>query len=311
MKKYRLVRPMGSWKKSLSICTMVNDWGRYRNMRLAWARMGFGGGECEFLVCDNVDKNHMDGYKAVRRCLQSAKGKYVIFTHLDSRPLEKKKTLMRILEELNEFDPRWAVIGNAGVRWSDMRFVTLGLRMPNYPLTKCSEKYVKVDSLDENLLILNAEAHLTLSHDLEGYHLYGTELCDVARRLGRSCYVAQMRWYHDSHGTLNKNFYLQVRQMEAKIRAYRQTKLWGTNCTFLSVSGSPLIRAWALARACWLLRKNEHHTPSERIEVWRQGIGHPFFLLAYAILWFYKKTGVEKTRKLWLDRYKCPSSFHA
>jgi len=297
MKKFRLVGPRMIWEKRFSICTMVNDWSRYRQLQAAWYKMGFGTGDCEFLACDNVKNNQLDAYEATRLFLESARGEYVILTHLDSRPMEVKKTVLGILRELNALDPRWAVVGNAGVEQDSLEFVTLGLRMPDYPQKKHYARFRKVDALDENLLIVKSEARLTVSHDLQGFHLYGLDLCDVARRLGRTCYVARMRWYHSSHGTLNENFYRRVLEMERKLTAYRQPKLWGTNCTFLSVSRSPLVRAWARARACWLLRKNEHHSESERREVWRTGRGEPLLFPAYALLWLYKKTGLEKWRK--------------
>ena len=301
----RIVTPQPPGRIQFSICTLVNNDKKYRASLADWYRHGFRGADCEFLFCDNRKGNLYDGFQSSRLFLDSARGKYVVLTHLDSRPRVTKTALLQILEDLEKLDPRWAIVGNAGVQQATLRFVTLGLVMPNYFYRKNEQNLIQVEALDENLLIIKAEARLSLSHDLEGFHLYGLDLSDVARRLGRTCYVAKMPWYHGSHGTLNRQFYAQARRFEKKMREYRRLKLWGTNCTFLSWSHSGLHQAWARARACWLLRKNEHHTREEVVAVWRQGWEHPLIFVAYPLLWLFKKSGLEKWRNWWVrDRFR-------
>jgi hypothetical protein len=256
--------------------------------------MGFHEQRCEFLVGDNLDGNRMDAFQAVRFFLKTAKGKYIIITHLDSYPLDKIDTLEKRLSELDKHDPTWAVAGNAGIQQETLSFVTLGLTTFD---AKLKSKFERVDCLDENLLIIKSEARLTVSHDLKGFHLYGLDLCDIARRLGRTSYVVRLKWMHNSNGTLSDEFHQSCFAMEKKMIAYREKVFWATTCTFLAVSRSPLLRAWARAQACWLLRKNEYHTEGERRDLWKAAKKETLLFPAYALLWLYKKSGLEKWRR--------------
>ena len=264
---------------------------KYKFHLVEWEKNGFGGQDCEFLVCENK-KARYDGYQASKLFLNSAKGKYVVLVHEDSHPRMTKKALLKILEDLEKLDPGWAMVGNAGIQQEKMQFVNLGLAMPDALPSRAQPNYVKVGSLDENLLIVKAEARLCTSRDLAGFHLYGLDLCDLAHRMGYTCYVAKVDWYHDSHGKLDAEFCERVGHFENKMMAYRKQRILGTTCTFLSWSSSPFFVAWARAQAYWLLRKNKYHGQEERRAVWQAGRKEPLFLSAYFLLWLSKKIGL-------------------
>jgi hypothetical protein len=259
--------------------------------------MGFGGKDCEFLVSDNSSSNKLDGFQSSRLFLDQARGQYIIMAHSDSRPETTKDKLLKLLQRLEAFDPKWAVVGNAGANQIGQGILACGFKMSKVSGKEGAKGFHLVHTLDENLLIVKAEARLSLSYDLEGFHLYGLDLCDVARRLGRTCYVAPMRWYHGSHGTLNAAFYQKVLEFESKMRNYRWPKIWATTCTYLTVSQSAFARAWVRAKTCWLLRKNEHHTEEERRDLWNAAKKETLLFPAYTLLWLYKKSGLEKWRR--------------
>jgi len=309
MKKFRSVSPQLKWDKVFSICTMVNDWVEYEAYQQSWIKMGFGGSDCEFLVSDNSSSNKLDGFQSSRLFLNEARGQYIIMAHSDSHPKVTKDKMLKLLRRLEAFDPKWAVVGNAGMNQIGQGIWAHGFNMPGVSGKNGAKGFHPVHALDENLLIAKAEARLSLSYDLGGFHLYGLDLCDVARRLGRTCYVAPMRWYHDSHGTLNTDFYQKVSEFESKMRNYRWPKIWRTTCAYLTVSRSPLARAWARAQACWMLRKNEHHTEEERRDLWEAAKKETLLFPAYALLWLYKKSGLEKWRRRRL-RQKNPILTH-
>jgi hypothetical protein len=311
MKKYRSVSPQVKWDKVFSICTMVNDWVEYETHQQSWIKMGFGGKDCEFLVSDNSLSNKLDGFQSSRLFLDQARGQYIIMAHSDSNPRVTKDKILKLLQRLEACDPKWAIVGNAGANYLSRPSITLGLKMPGFLEKKGTKVFCFAHALDENLLIVKAEARLSLSYDVGGFHLYGLDLCDIARRLGRTCYVAPMSWNHGSHGTLNTGFYQKVSEFESKMRNYRRPKIWATNCTFLSVSRSPLARAWARAQACWLLRKNEHHTDGERRDLWNTAKKEALLFPAYAILWLYKKSGLEKWRRRRLTQQNPILTHHA
>ena len=296
MIRYRSVSPQVKWDKVFSVCTIVNDWVDYKAHQQSWLKMGFGGSDCEFFVSDNSSSNKLDGFQSSRLFLDQARGQYVIMAHSDSHPKETKDKLLKLLQRLEAFDPKWAILGNAGVDQLGKGILAHGLQMPRVSGKKGAKRFQLVHALDENLLIVKAEVRLSLSYDLRGFHLYGLDLCDVARRLGRTCYVAPMRWYHGSHGTLDTVFYQKVCEFESKMRNYRRPKIWGTTCTFLTVSQSPLVRAWTRAQTCWMLRKNEHHSEEERRDLWNAAKKEALLFPAYALLWLYKKLGFERRR---------------
>lgn len=311
MRKYRSVSPQVKWDKVFSICTMVNDWVEYEAHQQSWLKMGFGGKDCEFLVSDNSSSNKLDGFQSSRLFLDEARGQYIIMSHSDSSPKMTKDKLLKILQFLEAHDPKWAVVGNAGVDQLGQGILTHGLLMPKVTKGKGAKGFHLVHTLDENLLIVKAEARLSLSYDLGGFHLYGLDLCDVARRLGRTCYVAPVRWHHGSHGTLDMVFHQKVCEFESKMRNYRRPKIWGTTCTYLTVSQSPLLRAWARARGCWLMRKNEHHSEEERRDLWKAAKKETLLFPAYALFWLYKKSGLQKWRMRWLTQRNPTFNPHA
>ena len=295
-------------KRNISVCVIANNKKHLEVWRRRWRRMGFHEQRCEILVCDNLDRNRMDAFQAVRFFLNTAKGKYTIISHLDSYPLIKIDTLEKRLSELDKHDPTWAVAGNAGLQQNTLSFITLGLTSFD---AKLKSKFERVDCLDENLLIIKSEARLTVSHDLKGFHLYGLDLCDLARRLGRTSYVVRLKWRHNSNGTLGDEFHQSCVVMEKKMIAYREKFFWATTCTFLAFSRSRLVQAWARARSHWLMRNNEYHDQTAKEIIWRHGLQAPLFLPAYALLWLYKKSGLEKRRRRWLRQQNPTNTSHA
>ena len=62
--------------------------------------------------------------------------------------------------------------------------------LPTWNEPTCwGELPAKVHTLDENFIVVRRAANLSLSHDLDGFHLYGTDLCLIADVLGGNRYV--------------------------------------------------------------------------------------------------------------------------
>ena len=118
-------------------------------------------------------------------------------------------------------------------------------------------------ALDENFLIVKTDAGLTVSRDLQGYHFYGAELCDVARRLGYGSYVIDFMIRHDSKGNLDKDFYLSKKHLEEKYRTYRAVDGIATTCTQLCWSESFFRKMFSLAHAMILLELYDHPQAGE------------------------------------------------
>ena len=218
-----------------SLCTIVNDMEEYKLMKETFESCGFTG-DCEYLIADNCAGNRFDAYTAIRIFLQQAKGKYIIVVHQDVRCLDSRQQLTACLDQLNALDNNWAVCGNAGCMGyhEDVMHINIAGKIVtsrNLP--------GKVTSLDENFLIVKKSSGLTLSADLSGFHLYGTDICIIAANLGYSSYVIPFMVKHLSFGNMKdlaKHVHLFVngygKKLESRFIATTCTKFYLSNSVF-------------------------------------------------------------------------------
>jgi len=194
------------WNKRYSICTLVSNFEQYEKMYDSFVKSGFIDEDTEYLVADNSVKNNFDAFAAYNQFLNSACGKYIILCHQDILlDFDNRSALETHLSELDEIDPLWAVVGNAGSSSFGRNVIRItdpsiqNLRFGSFPS--------RVFSVDENFILVKNSANLSVSHDLCGFHLYGTDLCLIADILGRSCYVVDFHLRHLSAGTVDERFY--------------------------------------------------------------------------------------------------------
>lgn len=194
------------WNKRYSICTLVSNFEQYEKMYESFVKSGFVDDDTEYLVADNSVKNNFDAFVAYNQFLNSACGKYIILCHQDILlDFDNRNVLETRLSELDEIDPFWAVVGNAGSAGFGRNLARVtdpyaeDLSRGDFP--------VRVFSLDENFILVKNSANLAVSHDLNGFHLYGTDLCLIADILGRTCYVVDFHLRHLSAGTVDERFY--------------------------------------------------------------------------------------------------------
>ena len=219
---------------------------------------GFDEENTVFLTLDNSEGNKHDGFQALRHFLRTADADAILILHQDVRFVSDGYDLLcERLAELGRVDPHWAVAGNAGKN----RSICSGAIHMNVEGTLCRTETVfpsPVLSLDENFLVIKPEADLTVSRDLTGFHLYGAELCDVARRLGYRSYVIDFTIRHDSKGSLDESFYLAKMRLEEKYATYRFIDGFSTTCARLCWSASRFRRFWALVQSGALLELYNH-----------------------------------------------------
>ncbi len=182
-----------------SICTIVNDFEEYQLMKNSFEQCGFTDG-CEYIVADNSNGNCFDAYQAIKSFLQQSQAKYLIAVHQDVRCIDNRKQLEKCIDELFITDQYWGICGNAGSHGyhESVMYITNAGK-----ISKSHRLPAKVNSLDENLLIINKASNITVSAN-KGFHLYGTDLCIVAGILGYNCYVIRFMVEHLSLGDLKK-----------------------------------------------------------------------------------------------------------
>jgi hypothetical protein len=221
-----------------SICTLVTRPEQYRKMIGTFEARGFAENDCEYLFLDNSSSNAFDAYEGLNLFLNNARGEYIIVCHQDVELLsDGRDRLDAVIAELEAQDPLWAVIGNSG----GVSPGRLAIRItdPHGADQKTDLLPVRVRSLDENFLVVRRRANLALSHDLGGFHLYGTDICIIADILGWRSYVVDFHLHHLSPGyreqSLSQSRVAMIRKYARALRAR-----WVMSpCELLFLSGGP------------------------------------------------------------------------
>jgi hypothetical protein len=229
-----------------SICTLVTNQDQYAAMLQSFRSHGFDRNDCEFLCLDNTVANRFDAYQGLNIFLQAARGQYIVICHQDIALLEDgRRELEVVIQKLDSADPNWAVFGNAGARDSGVLAIHItdpeGFRNVGGPFPAI------VQSLDENFLVVRRSANLAVSSRLKGFHFYGTEICQVAERLGCSAYVADFHLQHFSSGMLDERFFAQRRAYMETIGPTYASRWNTTVCTGFPLTNSELF--WRIARS--------------------------------------------------------------
>jgi hypothetical protein len=243
-----------------TIGTLVNDAEQYRQMRQSFIASGFTTETCEYLAVDNTGTEQTSAYKGLTRILDAACGRYVVLCHQDVRLMaEGCRELENRLSDLEARDPAWAVAGNAG----GVAPGRLALRItdPHGSDRRVGTLPARVASLDENFIVVKRCSHIGFSRDLNGFHLYGADICLVADVLGYSAYVIDFHLAHLSPGNKQSTAFEEAEQaFRAKWSNALRPRFVQTTCALLGVSGGRLGRV-ASRLLAWPLAKVSRHLP--------------------------------------------------
>ena len=260
--------PGGEPDLRYSICTLVSNPSEYAGMVASFVEAGFREDLCEYLYCDNSRTNQLDPYAAYNIFLRSARGRYIVLCHQDILlSYDGIDKLEQLIRDLDARDPDWALLGNAGgiglghhairITHGDGREFNTG----HFP--------ARVQSLDENFIVAKRSANLGLSHDLHGFHFYGTDLCQNAIFLGLSAWVVDFHLLHKSAGKFDGSFLEAYRQICRKYRSTHRDGYIQTTCAILPTGRS----RWRGQRAIFFrlrdLMKFGVDTPESREEISR------------------------------------------
>lgn len=221
-----------------SICTLVTRKDEYAEMLNSFQSAGFTQQICEFLYLDNSIENRYDGFSGLNLFLNQAKGKYIIICHQDIL-IEKDNIsqLRNCLEELDKLDLNWAICGNAGAAGPNA--IVYHISYPDGTHMSKGNFPVKVSSLDENFLIIKNDANLCFSTDLNGFHLYGTDICLNANLKGLNAYVIKFDLIHKSRGNLSPDFFAIRKALIKKYNHFFKSRWIQTTFTVFYLSSSP------------------------------------------------------------------------
>lgn len=220
-----------------TIGTLVSNAALYQTMRQSFAAGGFAG-DVEYIFVDNTGSTQTDAYRGLNAILNAARAPIVILCHQDVSLLEDgREALDARLAELDGKDPAWAVAGNAGGVGPGQ--LAIRITDPHGANQKVGDLPERVSSLDENFLIVRRDSHVGFSHDLEGFHFYGADLCLHADVMGRSCYVIDFHLMHASAGKKDTSFAAAEIDFRIKWSKALSPRWLQTTCALLHLAGSP------------------------------------------------------------------------
>ena len=230
-----------------SICTFVTNKSLYQEMVESFLNAGFANEFCEYLYIDNSNDNKYDAFQGINKFINISRGEFIIFCHQDVVLHDHDvHHLNNIIDEMDAQHPDWALLGNAGGTVPGQ--FAIRITDPHYGKnTTIGNLPAKAAGLDENFILLKSSANLGASHDLEGFHLFGTDLCLLASIHGYSSYVVDFHLWHKGGESQVKDgvkpkFLTSFNEFRAKfLSKYQRIKspAWTqTTCTLIYISGS-------------------------------------------------------------------------
>jgi hypothetical protein len=209
---------------TFSVCTLVTRNDQYERMIKSFAAHGFCRGNTEFILADNRNNNAYQASSGLNAMLAKSRGRYVICCHQDVELIgDGASQLQARLDELTQADPHWAVAGNSGMGPSGR---AAHISDPYGEDQQVGQLPARVQSLDENFLVLRRDCLVGFSADLQGFHLYGTDVCLQAEVRGLTAYVIDFHLRHHSRGNADKAYYECLDRLEAKYReAFRSRRV--------------------------------------------------------------------------------------
>ncbi|MDB5013823.1 MAG: hypothetical protein JWQ25_2025 [Daejeonella sp.] len=236
------VKTLSSNEKFLfrySICTLVSKPQEYEEMLNSFIQAGFATEFCEYLCIDNSKTNTYDAFGGLNRFLREAKGEYIILCHQDILLHDHNiNDLDKRVEEMDVIDANWGILSNAG--GINLKYVAMhvtqnsGHRLVEHLLP------LKTKTVDENFILVKNTSNLALSHNLQGFHLYGTDICLIAETLGFTSYIIDFNLTHKSNGNADASFYKIRRELMKKYQQAWRGRFTSTTITRFYISGNYL-----------------------------------------------------------------------
>jgi glycosyl transferase family 2 len=202
---------------SISFVSCVSDADAYQR----WVAASLQGSDCERIAIDNAG-NTWSASQALNMGWERARGDLLVFCHQDVEFPPGWIDTMR--EQIGRIDRvsggNWGIAGTFGR--SGRRF--LGHVDDLHGKRREGEELpAPVETLDEHCLIARRALPLRFDESLDGYHLYGVDICLQALALGMANYAIDACVRHLGRGEKDVEYYRLRNQLERKWRRRRFT----------------------------------------------------------------------------------------
>lgn len=199
----------------------------------------------ELITIDNTNGRFKSASEALNYGGERAKGKYIMFIHQDvclltNDWLEKAETFLNEVLDLG-------IAGVAGVCKTKIKqkykigiemvpevgaigMVYHGLEKKPWKYNKSFEKPVKVQTLDEQILIIPKNVFSRIKFDekiCDGWHLYGVDYSLSIKRFNIEPYVLPLPVQHRSPGSITKEYYKVLNRI---LKKHKKQEIIYTTC---------------------------------------------------------------------------------
>ena len=204
-------------KASISFVTCVSDADAYQR----WVEASLRDSGCERIAIDNAG-NRWSAAQALNQGWERAQGDLVVFCHQDVEfPPAWIETLRAQIAQVEEAARgEWGVAGTFG---------RLGRRFFGHVDDRFGKRRegdalpARVEILDEHCLIARRALPLRFDEALDGFHLYGADLCLQALSEGLDNYAIDACVKHLGRGDKGADYYRLRKKLERKWRWRRFT----------------------------------------------------------------------------------------
>ena len=195
-----------------------------------------------------VQRGYSSAAVAYNAAIEQASTDLLVLVHQDIYlPENWIQRVQSAVEQLAQTCPDWGVLGCCGIQTSGKHVGYIYDGAWNRVLGEPFEGGLEVESLDEAVLIIRKSSGLRFDPSLEGFHMYGADVCLQAQSRGKKCYAIGAFCIHNTnpYRMLPLHFWKGYLAMRRKWKAQLPIK---TTCTEITYSCWPMVR-WNIVRA--------------------------------------------------------------
>lgn len=213
-------------EKRIAIISCVTNYNLYEGLRKSLCTNK----QVQLKPINNTANNYSIP-SAYNTALNSCDAEILVFVHQDVIfPSDWLENLDNQIKEIEKFDKKWGVLGIIGVK-KNGRFA--GHILDPHTNYRIGKLPTSVSTLDEVCLIIRRSSGLSFDSELGGYHLYGTDICLQAQKMGLKCYAIDACLTHLSGGKVDDSYYNVLVKLQEKWRSQNKSpNILLTTCGF-------------------------------------------------------------------------------